>query len=60
MTLYGEIHNLLWEDQPYTWLFWRYSFYGFNKRLRGYNFSPRGPFHYSPGMGSIYMPELLP
>ncbi len=60
MVLYGEIHNLLWADQPYTWLFWRNSFYGFNKRLRGYNFSPRGPFHYGPGMGSIYMPVLVP
>jgi peptide/nickel transport system substrate-binding protein len=60
MTLYGEIHTLLWEDQPYTWLFVRNSFYGFNKRLRGYNFSPRGPFSYGPGMGSIYMPVLVP
>jgi len=60
MAIYGKIHNLLWEDQPYTWLFWRNSFYGFNKRLRGYNFSPRGPFHYSPGISSIYMPTLSP
>ncbi len=60
MALYGEIHNLLWEDQPYTWLFVRNSFYGFNKRLRGYNFSPRGPFSYGPGIGSIYMPTLTP
>ncbi|MCH8840316.1 MAG: peptide ABC transporter substrate-binding protein, partial [Planctomycetes bacterium] len=60
MVLYGEIHNLLWEDQPYTWLFTRNSFYGFNKRLRGYNFSPRGPFHYDPGIDSLYMPALTP
>jgi peptide/nickel transport system substrate-binding protein len=60
MALYGEIHNLLWEDQPYTWLFVRNSFYGFNKRLRGYNFSPRGPFSYGPGMSSVYMPVLVP
>jgi peptide/nickel transport system substrate-binding protein len=52
--LYGEIHNILWEDQPYTWLYNRQAFYGFNKRLRGYNFSPRGPFHYSPGFESIH------
>lgn len=55
--LYGQIHNLIWEDQPYTWLFYRNSFYGFNKRLRGYNFSPRGPFHYGPGFDSIFVPE---
>ena len=52
--IYGEIHNILWEDQPYTWLFNRNAFYGFNKKLRGYNFSPRGPFHYSPGVESIH------
>ena len=60
MAIYGEIHNLLWEDQPYTWLFWRNSFYGFNKSLRSYNFSPRGPFHYGPGMSSIYKPIDVP
>jgi peptide/nickel transport system substrate-binding protein len=53
--IYGEISKMLWEDQPYTWLYYRNSFYGFNKRLRGYNFSPRGPFHYSPGFSSIFI-----
>ena len=38
--IYGEIHNLIWKDQPYTWLFYRNSFYAFSKKLRGYNFSP--------------------
>lgn len=52
--IYSEIHQILWEDQPYTWLFYRNSFYAFNKKLRGYNFSPRGPFNYAPGFGSIY------
>jgi peptide/nickel transport system substrate-binding protein len=54
MRIYGEIHNLLWADQPYTWLIYRNDFYGFNKRLRGYNFSPRGPYGYAPGIFSIY------
>jgi peptide/nickel transport system substrate-binding protein len=54
MALYGEIHKILWEDQPVTWLYYRQAFYAFNKKLRGYNFSPRGPFHYSPGIESIY------
>jgi peptide/nickel transport system substrate-binding protein len=56
--IYGEIHKTLWQDQPYTWLFYRNSFYAFNKKLRGYNFSPRGPFHFSPGIGSIYATEV--
>lgn len=54
--LYAQIHEILWEDQPYTWLYNRNSFYGFNKSLRGYNFSPRGPFGYSPGFGSLWKP----
>jgi peptide/nickel transport system substrate-binding protein len=35
-------------------LFWQSSFYGFNNELRGYKFSPRGPFHYSPGFFSLW------
>jgi peptide/nickel transport system substrate-binding protein len=53
---YARIQELLWEDQPYTWLYWRNSFHGFSKDLRGYVFSPRGPFHYSPGFGSLWKP----
>ncbi len=40
--------------QPYTWLYSRNSFYAFNKQLRGYAFSPRGPYHYGPGVGAMY------
>ena len=54
---YARIRELLYEDQPYTWLFWRNSFYGFSKELRGYVFSPRGPYHYSPGAGSLWKPR---
>jgi peptide/nickel transport system substrate-binding protein len=52
--LYAKIHELTYADQPYTWLFYRNSFYAFNKQLRGYTFSPRGPYHYGPGFSSIY------
>jgi peptide/nickel transport system substrate-binding protein len=54
---YARIQEILYEDQPYTWLFWRNSFYGFSKSLRGYAFSPRGPYHYSPGSGSLWTPR---
>jgi len=54
---YARIQEILYDDQPYTWLFWRNSFYGFSKSLRGYVFSPRGPFHYSPGSGSLWKPR---
>ncbi len=52
--IYGKIHLLLYEDQPYTWLYFRNSFYGFNKQLRGYRFSPRGPYNYSPGFSGLW------
>jgi len=52
--IYGRIHTLVYEDQPYTFLYYRNSFYAFNKKLRGYNYSPRGPYHYGPGFSSIY------
>jgi peptide/nickel transport system substrate-binding protein len=55
--IYGKIHMLLWEDQPVTWLFYRNAFYAFNKSLRGYNFSPRGPYSFAPGFVSIYGAE---
>jgi peptide/nickel transport system substrate-binding protein len=54
--IFGQIHNILYDEQPYTWLYFRNSFYGFNKKLRGYNFSPRGPYNYGPGFSSIYQP----
>ncbi len=54
--LYGKIHTLIYQDQPYMFLYNRHSLYGFNKKLRGYRFSPRGPFHFSPGIDAIWSP----
>src|SRR5690606_5411030 len=54
--IYAEIARILYEDQPYTWLYFRNSFFGFNKQLRGYVFSPRGPYNYGPGFSSIWKP----
>jgi len=54
--IYGRIHTILYEDQPYTWLYYRNSYYGFSKELRGYVFSPRGPYNYGPGFGSLWTP----
>jgi peptide/nickel transport system substrate-binding protein len=52
--IYSKIALKLWEDQPYTWLYYRSSMYSFNKSIRGYMHSPRGPFHYSPGVFSLW------
>ncbi|MEX2173634.1 MAG: ABC transporter substrate-binding protein, partial [Pirellulaceae bacterium] len=54
--IYQKMSLLLYEDQPYTWLFHQNAFYGFNKSLRGYNFSPRGPYSYGPGFSAIWKP----
>lgn len=54
--IYGRIHNILWEDQPFMWLYYRSGFFGFNKDLRGYMFSPRGPYGYAPGFLSLWKP----
>lgn len=56
--IYQKIHEILYEDQAYMWLYYRNSFYGFNKSLRGYKFSPKGPFNYGPGFDSIWKPEI--
>ena len=50
----------LWEDQPYTWLFYRNAFYAFNKKLRGYNFSPGGPYLFDPGFDEHVQVRLQP
>jgi peptide/nickel transport system substrate-binding protein len=52
--IYAKICEIIYRDQPCTFLYWRNSFWGFNKELRGYMFSPRNPFHYSPGFMSIW------
>ncbi|MCA9260715.1 MAG: peptide ABC transporter substrate-binding protein, partial [Planctomycetales bacterium] len=54
--IYGQIHQILWDDQPYTWLFYRAAFHAYNKKMRGYSFSPKGPYDFSPGFSSYYVP----
>lgn len=56
--IYAKIHEIVYEDQVCMWLFWRNSFYGFNKSLRGYKFSPRGPYNYGPGMDAIWKAKM--
>jgi peptide/nickel transport system substrate-binding protein len=58
--IYGKIHRLVWDDQPYTWLYTRNALYAFNKKLRGYSFSPRGPYLFSPGLDSLWKPVSGP
>ena len=52
--IYAKIHELIYQDQPTTFLYYRSAYFGFSKELLGYHFSPRGPYHYAPGFGSIW------
>lgn len=52
--IYAKIHELIYLDQPTTFLYYRSAYFGFSKQLLGYHFSPRGPYHYSPGFSSIW------
>ncbi len=54
---YAEIHDILWEDQAYMWLFYRPTLFGLNQEIRGFNFSPRDPFGVSPGINGIWKPK---
>lgn len=56
--IYADIQIQLYEDQPYTWLYFASGFYGYNKKMRGYNMSPRGPLGYSPGAASLWSPAM--
>lgn len=46
--IYQEIGKILYEDQPYTWLYNSPILSAFNKRLHGIQFSPRGIFNFDP------------
>lgn len=52
--IYAKIYEQTYEDQVYTFLYYRSAFYGINERLRGFHFSPRGPYHYGPGISAIH------
>jgi peptide/nickel transport system substrate-binding protein len=55
--IYQEIDKLIYDDQPLLFLFYRASFWAFSKEMRGYNFSPRGPFSYGPGSAAMWKPK---
>jgi len=48
--IYQEIHKIIYEDQPYTFVTYRQSLYAFQKRIRGIQTSPRGIFNFDPSL----------
>lgn len=47
--IYQEIHKLIYEDQPYTWISNPPTLAVFNRRIHGVQLSPRGIFNFDPG-----------
>ncbi|MFN7972320.1 MAG: hypothetical protein U0166_08215 [Acidobacteriota bacterium] len=45
---YQEIQKIIYDEQPYTFLWNRGTFWAFNKRIRGVTTSPRGVFNFTP------------
>lgn len=56
---YAEISKIFYEDASYTFLVNAPVLWGFNKRLRGVAFSPRGPSLFSPGVLDWWVPKEL-
>ena len=50
MKIYQEIGKLIYDDQPYTFLWSRPTLWAFNKRIRGVVFSPRGVWNFDPSV----------
>ena len=55
--IYKEIGRLIYEDQPYTFIYNRPTLAAINKRLRGVQKSPRGLYDFSPGFAGWWVPK---
>ena len=49
MKIYAEIQKLIYDDQPYLFMFNTTTLWAVHKRIRGLQFSPRGLFGFYPG-----------
>jgi len=46
--IYAEIARLIYDDQPYTFLFYRPTLWALDSRIHGVTTSPRGVFGFTP------------
>jgi peptide/nickel transport system substrate-binding protein len=53
---YQEIHRIVYDEQPYTFLFNRGTFWGLHERIRGVSSSPRGIFNFTPAEAAWWVP----
>jgi len=54
--LYGKIQELIYEDQPYLFLWQKPTMWAFNRRIHGVELSPFGPVRFYPGPRSWWVP----
>ena len=48
MAMFAEIQKIIYDEQPYTFLWNRPVLWAFNRRIRGVTFSPRGVLTFDP------------
>ena len=48
VTYYQEMSKLIYDEQPYTWMWNRGTFWAVQQRFQGLTTSPRGIFNFSP------------
>ena len=46
--MYREIQKIIYDEQPYTFIWNRPTTWAFNNRIRGVTFSPRGVWNFDP------------
>ncbi len=54
--IYQEIHKILYEDQPYTWVFNEPILSALSNRIRGVQLSPRGIYGFDPSIYQWWVP----
>ena len=53
--IYQEIHQILYRDQPYTWIAHEPIVALIHRRIRGVQVSPMGLFNFTPGLESWWI-----
>ncbi len=53
--IYQEIHKLIYDDQPYTFISNPPILAAFNKRIQGVQFSPRGIYNFDPSYAAWWV-----
>jgi len=58
--IYQQIHLLIYEDQPYIWIYNRPIKAAFNKRIRGVQTGPRGIYLFDPSFEAWWVAKANP